>query len=711
MPELSTGTVVDGRYKILSRLGAGGMADVFLAEDQQLGRKVALKLLHRRFSEDPDFVERFRREAQSAAGLQHPNVVSVYDRGAYDGTYYIAMEYLPGRSLKQLIRQEAPLDPVRAIDLTIQILKAARFAHRRGVIHRDLKPHNVLVDDSGHAKVTDFGIARAGASDMTETGSIMGTAQYLSPEQAQGHAVGATSDLYSVGVVLYELLTGRLPFDAESAVTIALRHVSEAPAPPGAINPSIPPELEQVVLWALNKNPADRPADADQFITVLERVKEAIVSGARGQRTASMAAVSAPIVPVPDAPVYGPPVDPGTGSFIATPAGWAGNGELPPGEQPPEEHERRRWPWIAALVVLLLAGAGVAAFLLTRPTQHAVPKVVGESLSAAQTNIQNAGFTPNLIYRTDNAKPDTVIGQSPLAGTEADTGSTVTLTVSQGRGSVSVPPINGLTEAAARRKLRHVGLKVSAVMMETSTSVPAGDATRTDPAVGYPLPAGSSVTLYVSSGKPKVTVPDVTGQSAASAKSNLVKQGFVVTTTTQTSSTATPGNVISENPAGGSQAAPGSTITITVAKAPTTVSVPSVVGKSLADATSALVGAGLKVSSSTQTVNKPGKNGQVISQSPQSGKVKKGSTVTLVIGKYTAPVKVPDVTGQPQATATSKLSKAGFVVTTITQTSSTVTAGDVISQNPVANTAVAPGSAVTLTIATAPTTTTTTPAK
>src|SRR5580658_9334911 len=193
MADLEPGNVVDGRYRVLSRLGAGGMADVFLAEDQQLGRKVALKLLHRRFSADPGFVERFRREAQAAAGLQHPNVVSVYDRGAYEDTYYIAMEYLPGRSLKQLIRDEAPLDPIRAIDIAIQILRAARFAHRRGIIHRDLKPHNVIVDDSGHAKVTDFGIARAGASDMTETGAIMGTAQYLSPEQAQGLAVNETS--------------------------------------------------------------------------------------------------------------------------------------------------------------------------------------------------------------------------------------------------------------------------------------------------------------------------------------------------------------------------------------------------------------------------------------------------------------------------------------------------------------------------------------
>src|ERR1700683_4632859 len=248
MAELEPGTVVDGRYRVISRLGSGGMADVFCAEDQQLGRKVALKLLHRRFAEDPGFVERFRREAQAAAGLQHPNVVSVYDRGSHDETYYIVMEYLPGRTLKQVIRDEAPLDPVRAIDITIQILKAAPFAHRRGVIHRDLKPHNVMVEpDSDHIKVTDFGIARAGASDMTETGSIMGTAQYLSPEQAQGHSVSATSDLYSIGVVLYEMLTGNVPFDAEQAVTIALKHVSESPTAVTDVNPNVPPDLDQVV--------------------------------------------------------------------------------------------------------------------------------------------------------------------------------------------------------------------------------------------------------------------------------------------------------------------------------------------------------------------------------------------------------------------------------------------------------------------------------
>ena len=300
MSEYEAGSTIDGRYRVLSRIGAGGMADVYLAQDEQLGREVAVKLLHRRFSEDPAFVERFRREAQAAASLQHPNVVSVFDRGSFDGTYYIAMEYLPGRSLKQLIREEAPLEPGRAVDLTVQILKAARFAHRRNVIHRDLKPHNVIVDDNDHAKVTDFGIARAGASDMTETGSIMGTAQYLSPEQAQGHAVSAPSDLYSVAIVLYEMLTGRVPFEGDSAVTIALKHVSETPVPPSQLNPAVGPALDQVVMWALNKDPADRPADADQFIAALEQVRGA-VTGPVGEITATMRAVSVGTDPVPAA--------------------------------------------------------------------------------------------------------------------------------------------------------------------------------------------------------------------------------------------------------------------------------------------------------------------------------------------------------------------------------------------------------------------------
>jgi eukaryotic-like serine/threonine-protein kinase len=645
MADVSTGALIDGRYKVVSRLGAGGMADVFLAEDQQLGRKVALKLLHHRFAEDPGFVERFRREAQAAAGLQHPNVVSVYDRGAYDGTYYIAMEYLPGRSLKQLIRQEAPLDPIRAIDITIQILKAARFAHRRGVIHRDLKPHNVIVDDSDHAKVTDFGIARAGASDMTETGSIMGTAQYLSPEQAQGHAVSPGSDLYSVGVVLYEMLTGRVPFDAETAVTIAIKHVSEAPPAPRAINPNIPPELEQVVLWAMNKNPTDRPADADQFITALEQVKAVIVSGASGQHTASMAAV-APMGPDGGVLAAAAPFDtyaPVAGAYVAVP-------DAPPPDEP-ARRRRPRWPWIVA-ALLLLAGAGVAAYLLTRPVKNIVPTVVNEQLSIAQTQVQNAGFTPNLIYRTDPHPSGTVINQQPLGGTKANQGTTVTLTVSQGPGNTTVPSVTFLTKNAAARAITQAQLKVGRTQSESSDTVPAGDATRTDPGSGTSLPVGASVTLFVSSGKPLVTVPDVTGQSESAAKTALKNAGFSVSTSNQTSTTVTPGNVISQSPSGGSRVAPNSSVNLVIAQAPPTANVPNVTGDKANAASSALAAAGFKVTQQTKDVTDKTKDGVVIDQTPSANSTaNKNSTVTIVVGHFKAP-PTPTTTTTPSTTTT-----------------------------------------------------------
>src|SRR5262245_47219416 len=267
-----TGTLFAGRYRITRKLGGGGMADVYLAEDQELGRRVAVKILHSRYANDAQFVERFRREATHAAGLSHPNIVAIFDRGEADGSYFIVMECVEGRTLKELIRSRGPCPIPIAIAYTRQILSALRYAHRNGVVHRDIKPHNVIVDAEGVVKVTDFGIARAGASQMTEEGAIIGTAQYLSPEQARGAPVDQTSDLYSTGVVLYELLTARVPFSGESPVEIAMKHIGETPKPPSALRPEIPEDLDPVVLRALSKEPKDRYQSASAMDSDLEEV-------------------------------------------------------------------------------------------------------------------------------------------------------------------------------------------------------------------------------------------------------------------------------------------------------------------------------------------------------------------------------------------------------------------------------------------------------
>src|SRR5215216_8121364 len=415
MTAIAPDTLVDGRYRILERLGSGGMADVYCAEDTQLGREVALKLLYRRFAEDAEFVERFRREASSAAGLQHPNIVGVFDRGEWDGTYYIAMEYLKGHTLKQLVREHGAMPPDLAVDITIQVLRAAKFAHKRGIVHRDIKPHNVILDEEGRAKVTDFGIARAGASDMTETGSIMGTAQYLSPEQAQGQPVDARSDLYSIGVVLYELLCGVPPFDADSPVTIALKQVSEEPLPPRQRNPAVPPALDAVVLRALRKNPADRYQDAAAFIAALE------------------SAMSGRAVPPADDLV-----------------------------EEPEEEDRRNWRRIAviAIVVLALAALAVGAWAVLTPEQKKVPNVVGKRSDTEAQILQSAGFEVDVVpIQSDTVPENRVAGQRPEPGAEADEGSVVTITVSSGPGEAPVPIVRGLTVEDATDALRQAGFK------------------------------------------------------------------------------------------------------------------------------------------------------------------------------------------------------------------------------------------------------------
>jgi serine/threonine-protein kinase len=631
MRELEAGTVVDGRYSIVSRLGSGGMADVYCAQDLQLGRKVALKLLYRRFAEDEQFVERFKREASAAAGLQHPNVVGVYDRGEFDGTYYIAMEYLEGRSLKQIVQEEGPLPPERAIELVVQILRASRFAHQRGVIHRDLKPHNVIMDDEGRVKVTDFGIARAGASDMTETGSIMGTAQYLSPEQAQGHAVSAQSDLYAIGIVLYELLTARVPFDGDSPVTIALKQVSELPVPPSAYNAAIPPELDALVLRALEKDPARRFADADEMIAALEELRVRLVAIPAGQSTAAFGAVGEPTAPtalagaaVPPPPVHDEPV----GVYPDEP--------LPPERE--EDRRRRRIMAIVAAIALLLIAGGLLAFFLTRTETKPVPNVVGTQYPAAYTVLRNAGFNVQRNGVTSDTAPrDRVLREDPQPGTKLKPGATITLTVSDGPGSATIPDVTNLPAVQARKALEKQGFAVT-LAREASDTIERGRAIRTTPPGGSQAERKTNVTLYVSSGPAQVTVPDVTGQSTSAATSALSNAGLRTSVTEEQSTAQQPDTVLRQDPAGGSKVAKGTTVTIVVAKAPAQVTVPSVVGQDQASAEQRLGAAGFNVSTQTRPVTDPAQDGMVVAQRPGGGtRADKGSTVTIVVGQATTP--------------------------------------------------------------------------
>jgi serine/threonine-protein kinase len=623
---LASETIVDGRYRVVGRVGSGGMADVYCAEDLQLGRNVALKVLHSRFAEDDEFVERFRREASSAAGLQHPHVVSIYDRGEWDGNYYIAMEYLDGRSLKQIVQQDGPLDPERAIELTVQVLRAARFAHRRGIIHRDLKPHNVIVDEEDRAKVTDFGIARAaGASDMTQTGSIMGTAQYLSPEQAQGHAVSEPSDLYSVGIMLYELLTGRVPFDGESAVTIALKHVNERPVPPSMLNPAVTPELEAVVMRALEKDPLRRYPDADAFVAALEHARAALR-----------------------------PVGPST---VVEEAVVHDGGYAPPPYEELYEEEvagRRWWLWLVALGLVAVLAA--AAFLLFGrnsggPAQAAVPNVVGTDQAAALTALRRQGFATNTVKQASADRPQgTVISTDPKGGTQADKGSTVRVFVSSGPGTAVVPSVDGLTRSQARARLRRLGFQIEE-RRESSDTVPSGQAIRTSPPAKTTLQKGRQVILLISNGKEQVTVPDVTGQSFDAANKQLTDLGFKVARRDQPSQSEDPGTVLKQSPGANQKIDKGSTITLAVAKQPQDVQVTDVTGETQSVAVARLSKDGFQIQIVQQPVPTQEDDGHVIQQDPASGKHKRGSTVTLTVAKFD-PTATPTTPTTPPATST-----------------------------------------------------------
>ena len=613
-----SGTLFAGRYRIARKLGGGGMADVYLAEDQELGRRVAVKMLHSRYVNDDQFVERFRREATHAAGLSHPNIVSIFDRGEFDGSYFIVMEYVEGRTLKELIRSRGLCPVPVAIAYTRQILAALRYAHRNGVIHRDIKPHNVIVDSEGVVKVTDFGIARAGASQMTEEGAIIGTAQYLSPEQARGAPVDQTSDLYSTGIVLFELLTGEVPFTGDSPVEIAMKHLSETPPAPSDLRPDVPTDLDLVVVRALAKEPADRYQSAAAMDADLETV-------ARGGRVAAETAEAATMVLS------------GERAIDATAATQVVRRPLQPYEPP--DRSKSLWPWllgIGALLALL-----IAAWFLYEPIKDqfqgadtvAVPYVVGIQAALAVEDIEDEGLVPQ-VRRVSNSDVEegVVFAQDPQEGTRVDPGDVVRIDVSSGKPEVTIPSVIGQTSEDAVAELTRAGLVAQVV--EVNSDREEGTVTGQAPGAGLVVVEGTQVRINVSKGPRPVTIPSVVGLPYDQASAELQGAGFVVSRIDENSDQA-EGTVTRQTPSGGSEGSRGSTVTVYVSRGPTTSAVPDVTTQDVSIAQTTLENAGFRSRVVLEDVFDPTQDGIVTAQDPIGGsQAAPNAIITLFVGRF-----------------------------------------------------------------------------
>jgi beta-lactam-binding protein with PASTA domain/tRNA A-37 threonylcarbamoyl transferase component Bud32 len=619
------GQVLDGRYVVGRRLARGGMATVYEALDQRLDRTIAVKVMHQNLAEDDEFVSRFIREARSAARLSHPNVVAVYDQGADQGHVFLAMELVPGRTLRDLIRERGHITPRQTFEVMEPVLAALGAAHAAGLIHRDVKPENVLLSDDGRVKVADFGLARAvtGATTHTTTGSVlMGTVAYLSPEQVTRGVADPRSDVYSAGILLFEMLTGHKPYDGDTAIQVAYRHVHDDVPPPSSLVPGLPAELDHLVTRATNRDPDQRPADARRFLAEVVTARRSLSDG-------ELDTVGSGIAALTGAPANTVVVD-----LTRNPVTPARRGDTGPLSAPPGARVRRRsrGPVALAIVVALAVALSLVAWAMAYGplSTTTTPGLLTLTRSAAAAKAHQSGLSVKVEGHaySETAPVGTVVQTDPQPGQSVDKGGTVGLILSKGPERHAVPSVTGLTEEKARGLLHDNHLAIATPVRKNSLTVPKNTVISVDPPTGTSLKRNAPVTLTVSDGPRPVGVPNMVGVTLDQAKAALADMKLVPDVHYKHDDTIPKDQVMSQTPVGNATALQGSKVRLVVSNGPPMVPVPGVVGKDVAEAQQLIIAAGL-----TPSVQQlPGGPGTVLNQSPGGGdKAPKGSTVTLYV--------------------------------------------------------------------------------